>query len=321
MRIHYQGIPNNAEMSMLTKSHLLPLAILATVSTLHADEPKPSIPFLAVGKKMPFHIATFVNGDRSDGCPGVMIANSRQRGIVLWSRGINDAAFQLASALENATNIQDKTSRYLVAFDADPDALAERSKGYVHVRVGKARKSAQQMLDDHGIDAKTAVIVCFVDKDKIAHTQSFADAELTETRIKQLARAAATFAQGEALAAELKQLEGQWQLTSAIKNGEPTPDDVVKKIHIVISDGKHSVYFGDDAVVKDVPFSIDPTTNPKTTTDTLVDGKQIHGIYKLEADTLTSCVAEADQPAPTEFKSEPNSNHTLRTFKRINTPK
>lgn len=119
------------------------------------------------------------------------------------------------------------------------------------------------------------------------------------------------------LKAEWSKLEGTWQLVSAINNGKPTPDEVVKMIRVVIKDGKHSVYFGDKAAVKDIPFVIDPTKIPKATTDKLPDGKEIHGIYKLEGDTLTSCVAEAGKARPSEFASRAGSGHTLRVFKRV----
>ncbi len=128
----------------------------------------------------------------------------------------------------------------------------------------------------------------------------------------------AVSASGEdAAKAELKKLEGTWQLVSAVKDGKETPEEVVKKIRVVIKGGKHSVYFGDDVAVKEIPFSVDPTKNPKTTVDTLPDGKEIKGIYKLDEDTLTSCVAEAGKDRPSEFASKPGSGHTLRVFKRV----
>lgn len=114
-----------------------------------------------------------------------------------------------------------------------------------------------------------------------------------------------------------KQLEGAWQLVSAVKDGQETAPDVVKKIRVVIRDGKHTVYFGDEPAVKEIPFTVNPATTPKSTVDTLPDGKQIRGIYKIEGDKLISCVAEADKPAPTEFASKPGSGHTLRVFQRM----
>jgi uncharacterized protein (TIGR03067 family) len=118
-------------------------------------------------------------------------------------------------------------------------------------------------------------------------------------------------------AAEAKRLEGAWQLVSAVKDGKETPADVVKKIRVTIKNGKHTVHFGDDVLAKEISFSIDPTKNPKQTTDTLPDGKEIKGIYKLDGDTLTSCVAEPGKERPTEFAAKPGSGHTLRVFQRV----
>ena len=116
---------------------------------------------------------------------------------------------------------------------------------------------------------------------------------------------------------EMKNLEGTWQLLSAMKDGKETPAEVVKKIRVVIKGGKHTVYFGDEVAAKEISFVVDPTKDPKTTVDTLPDGKEIKGIYKLDGDMLTSCVAEAGKNRQSEFASKPGSGHTLRVFKRV----
>jgi uncharacterized protein (TIGR03067 family) len=121
----------------------------------------------------------------------------------------------------------------------------------------------------------------------------------------------------DAVRAEIRKIEGTWQLVSAVRDGKETPEDVVKKVRVVIKAGKHSVYFGDEVAAKEIPFTVDPTKNPKTTVDRLPDGKEIKGIYKLDANTLTSCVAEVGKPGPSEFVSKPGSGHTLRVFKRV----
>jgi uncharacterized protein (TIGR03067 family) len=117
--------------------------------------------------------------------------------------------------------------------------------------------------------------------------------------------------------AEAKEFEGTWQLVSAIKDGKPTPADVVHKIGVVIKDGRHSVFFKDHVLADRIPYAIDPTRSPKQSTDTLPDGKQIQGIDQIDGDTLKSCVAEPGKDRPTEFASKPGTGQTLRVFKRV----
>ncbi len=121
----------------------------------------------------------------------------------------------------------------------------------------------------------------------------------------------------DAVQKEQANFNGTWQLVSAEKDGKKTPEDVVKKIHVVIKDGKHTVYFGDDVLAKDVQFTVDPTKTPKRVTDTLKDGQKINGIYELNGDTLKSCVAEAGKDFPTEFSAKEGTGQSLRVFKRV----
>ena len=120
---------------------------------------------------------------------------------------------------------------------------------------------------------------------------------------------------------EMKKFQGVWQLVSAEKEGVKTPEEQTKQVRVTIKGNTHTVTFGDQVVAHDVTFEVDPSATPKQTTDTLTDaenrGKQIKGIYKLEGDELTSCVAPLGKPRPTEFASPAGSGHTLRVFRRV----
>jgi uncharacterized protein (TIGR03067 family) len=126
---------------------------------------------------------------------------------------------------------------------------------------------------------------------------------------------------GSVVRDELARLQGTWQLVSAETEGRKTPEEQAGKVQVVISGKTHTVRFGDQVIAHDVRLEIDPTASPKQTTDTITEGpdrgKQIRGIYRLEGDTLTSCVAPAGKDRPTGFASKPGSGHTLRVFRRV----
>ena len=46
-------------------------------------------------------------------------------------------------------------------------------------------------------------------------------------------------------------------------------------------------------------------------------GKHVLGIYRLESDKLTLCMADPGQPRPREFKAEKGSRQTLMIFRRL----
>ena len=116
---------------------------------------------------------------------------------------------------------------------------------------------------------------------------------------------------------EVEKLRGTWQLVSAETDGKKAPEENVKQTRIVFEGQKHTVYFGDKKVVHQIPFELDPTTMPKSVTDTLPDGRTIKGIYEIDGDTLRSCVAGPGKDRPSEFSAKEGTKQTLRVFKRV----
>src|SRR5262245_55020919 len=120
---------------------------------------------------------------------------------------------------------------------------------------------------------------------------------------------------------ELEKLQGAWQLVSAEADGKKAPQEQIKNVRVVIRGEKHTVFFGDKVVAREIAFQIDITKKPKAVDDLLPTGQRILGIYELQGDTLRSCVAPAGKERPTRFSAEAGSGHTLRVFRRVSDAK
>ncbi len=127
--------------------------------------------------------------------------------------------------------------------------------------------------------------------------------------------------EGQAVKEELARIQGTWQLVYAETDGKTAPGERIQAVRVEIKGNSHAVYFGDKQVVHDASFTLDPTAKPRTSDLTINDGpdkgKQIHGIYELEGDTLASCVAKVGEDRPKKFATTPGSGHTFRVFKRV----
>jgi uncharacterized protein (TIGR03067 family) len=128
---------------------------------------------------------------------------------------------------------------------------------------------------------------------------------------------AAADTKADVVRTEQAKLQGTWQLLSAETDGKQVPQEQVKKVKVVITGDRHTVYVGDQAVAKAVRFAIDPTRTPRAVDDTLEDGRVIRGIYELDGDTLRSCVAAVGKERPTAFTARAGSGQTLRVFRRV----
>jgi uncharacterized protein (TIGR03067 family) len=117
---------------------------------------------------------------------------------------------------------------------------------------------------------------------------------------------------------DLDKLQGTWSRVSEEKNGKKTAEDDLKKIRLTIKGDSYSL---DDGKEKRTgTLKLDQTKAPKAIDIIAAEGpnkgKTLKGIYKIEDDTFTYCVAQPDKDRPTEFSAKEGSGHALLVNKR-----
>jgi len=128
---------------------------------------------------------------------------------------------------------------------------------------------------------------------------------------------------GDVVKQELKRHQGTWVATSSIYDGQAAPRELVGSIRRIVT-GDHVVWERDGKSFAGTKIELDPTREPKTI-DVIPDGgpyrdRYVLGIYQLEGDKFTICMANPGRPRPKEFKAEKGSECTLRTFRREQSP-
>ena len=118
---------------------------------------------------------------------------------------------------------------------------------------------------------------------------------------------------------EVARHQGVWNAESFTRDGEKTPEEIVKTITRTAEAG-HIVWKRNGKAFAGTTMILDTSADPKTI-DILPDGgpaqdKKVLGIYKIEGDVLTICMADADVPRPKAFSAEKGSRTTLMTFRK-----
>jgi uncharacterized protein (TIGR03067 family) len=116
------------------------------------------------------------------------------------------------------------------------------------------------------------------------------------------------------------ELEGEWQMVSAVMNGAPMEKSAVAWVKRVTTGNETAVYAGPQTMLK-AQFTNDPSKSPKTLdyvhTAASNKGKTTLGIYQFDADLLKICMAAPGSKRPTKFESTRGDGASFTVWKRL----
>lgn len=123
----------------------------------------------------------------------------------------------------------------------------------------------------------------------------------------------------EAAEEESRLQQGTWQVVSSVREDKEAPADIMSQITRTV-EGDHVIWHRSGRPFGGTTLVLDPTQEPKAL-DAIPDGgpnrgKHLLGIYRLEGDRLTICMADPGKPRPTAFEAGKGSGRTLMTFRK-----
>jgi len=116
---------------------------------------------------------------------------------------------------------------------------------------------------------------------------------------------------------DLDQMQGNWAAESLVRDGKAFPQEEAQTYFRTVKGNTYTVVrFG--KVVANGTMKLDATKSPKTIDFTPEGSKTapMPGIYALDGETLTQCIAMPGKPRPTKLAADPGSGMTLMVWKR-----
>jgi uncharacterized protein (TIGR03067 family) len=117
---------------------------------------------------------------------------------------------------------------------------------------------------------------------------------------------------------EGEKMDGTWKPVTAELAGKPFPDEVLKTMKLVVTDGKYTVTVGeqtDEGTVK-----LDPAKKPREMDVAGTKGpnkdKTILAVYELTDTTLRVCYDLSGKARPKEFKTKADTQLFLVAYTR-----
>jgi len=168
---------------------LLGLSFNSDNPSASTADPNPESGF-EVNKSMAFHVVDFIGkGPQVGGCPSVMINNSRKMGVEIWSRSLDDSAFELAAKLQDVLPTGKRPNGFLLVFDKPtPEAVARKSDKFAlkNFFVCSPRSSVQKLFSRADPDEEYSTIVFVEDRKEIKAVWQFPQGMLNEKAIVQV---------------------------------------------------------------------------------------------------------------------------------------
>jgi uncharacterized protein (TIGR03067 family) len=119
---------------------------------------------------------------------------------------------------------------------------------------------------------------------------------------------------------ELKKLQGSWTVAESEHGGKKVPAKELAKLTVEVADNKMTTRdageIKEEASITLIDGKAKPAALDVKITSGSDSGKVVKGIYKLDGDTLTICVAEPGKDRPEAFAAKAGSGHTLMVLKR-----
>jgi uncharacterized protein (TIGR03067 family) len=119
----------------------------------------------------------------------------------------------------------------------------------------------------------------------------------------------------EASKLDLELMQGEWQMQSMERDGKKVPDQLVKTYKRTVKRNQYTVTWKEEGQNQflNTVITVDATQNPKAVDVLLLSGpfigKKRLGIYKIEGDTETVCLAQPGKDRPSRFDSKQGALH------------
>jgi uncharacterized protein (TIGR03067 family) len=115
------------------------------------------------------------------------------------------------------------------------------------------------------------------------------------------------------------EIEGGWRMVSAVFDGKPMPDDMVRWCTRTTR-GDHTVVMAGPQMMLSARFALDPTKAPHAidyvNLHGTAKGKTQLGIYELDGDRLSICMSAPGKPRPRTFESSPRDGRSFTVWQR-----